>query len=212
MNTFVDQRGGYRVTCYTINVTENMKKNALEFSKAIILTGNQYSRLLPRDIRESGNVGLQQKLEIQRTYMGKLGELAFLDLLRNKGKNVCIDGMFDIFEGQSNVDSFDFVTKSRYSVDVKAGFRKIHTRLLVNAEQLNHIPKDYYVAVKLNAIDTNPHDKLVDWDNIDTATILGFADYDYIKHHAEVFNFGEGPAYWLYYDRLMGIDSLLKEF
>lgn len=212
MERFVERRGNYNVAYYAVSIDENMRNIALDFAKKIILTDNQYSRLLPIEVRNSKNVSMQHKIEIQRTYMGKLGEIAFAQFLHENNKNVNIDGMFDIYEGQENVDSFDFMTCAGRSVDIKTGFRSIHRRLLVNTDQFNNIPKDYYVAVKVDAIDIDSQQKLVEWDNISTATIIGYADYGYMQTRADVNDFGEGPARWLFYNKLMGIDRLLNEF
>lgn len=208
----IENRGGYNVGVYEVVVDDEMRMAALQFAKEIILSNNQYSRLLPENVRNSNNISMQQKIEIQRTYMGKLGEIVFLKLLESKGKNVDIQGMFKVYKGQKNVDSFDFKTDDGKSVDVKSGFRRIHTRLLVTIQQFDRSPKDYYVGVKLNAQDTNSEQKLVDWDNITLATVEGYAEYFYMQNHAEVRDFGEGPARWLPYNRLMGIDRLINMF
>lgn len=42
--------------------------------------------------------------------------------------------MFIIYEGQDKVDSFDFITPTEETIDVKTGFRTIHQKLLVNLE------------------------------------------------------------------------------
>lgn len=207
-----EQRGKYSVATYGIELTPAMKYDALSFARDIILSDNQYSRLLPADIQASPDVKLQQKIEIQRTYMGKLGEIAFYQFLVENGKDVNIDGMFDIYEGQQNVDSFDFVTRDGHTVDVKTGFRSIHTRLLVNTEQFDRNPKNYYVAVKIDAADVDSRQKLVDWQNVSQARIIGYAEYEFLERNAPVYDFGEGPARWRYYNQLMGIDRLLKEF
>lgn len=212
MEKYVEKRGGHEVAYYTVSVDEAMRNAALDFAKRIILTDNQYSRLLPTELRNSKDVSMQHKIEIQRTYMGKLGELAFLKFLQEKGKAVNVDGMLDVFEGQENVDSFDFITAAGRSVDVKTGFRSIHQRLLVNTEQFDKNPKDFYVAVKLDAVDIDSRQKLVDWEDVTTAQIVGYADYAYIQKKAGVRDFGEGPARWLFYDRLMGIDKLADRF
>ena len=73
-----------------------MKRNALDFAVEIIRSDNQYSRLLPDAVRNANDVGLQQRVEIQRTYLGKLGEMAFLKVLQEKGINVNIEGMFEV--------------------------------------------------------------------------------------------------------------------
>lgn len=207
-----EQRGNYTVATYTIAITPDMKDDALKFAKEIILSDNQYSRLLPAEIQNSPNVVLQQKIEIQRTYMGKLGELAFAKFLAESGKTVNLDGMLDIYEGQQNVDSFDFITRDGHTVDVKTGFRSIHTRLLVNIEQFDNIPKDYYVAVKIDAADIDSRQKLVDWQNVSQARIIGYAEHGFLHNYAQIYDFGEGPARWRYYNALLGIDRLLREF
>lgn len=207
-----EERGRYNIGVYEVDIDDDMKMDALKFAKDIILSDNQYSRLLPESIRSSNDVTLQQKLEIQRTYMGKLGEIAFLKLLESKGKVVNTQGMFEIYEGQENVDSFDFITTEGESVDVKSGFRTIHTRLLINIQQFDPNPKNYYVGVKLNAQDIDAHQKLVDWDNITLAIVKGYAEYSYLQNHAGVMDFGEGPARWLPYSNLMGIDRLINKF
>lgn len=212
MERHLEQRGNYTVAYYTISVSEEMKRAALDFAQRIITTDNQYSRLLPASIRRSRDADMQQKVEIQRTYMGKLGELVFLHFLEENHKQVRTDGMFDVFAGQANVDSFDFQTADGRSVDVKTGFCANHQRLLVNIEQFNNIPKDFYVAVKIDAVDVDPVYKLVDWERISTAKIVGYAEYSYMQAHAGIGNFGEGNARFLFYDRLLGIDRLLSLF
>lgn len=205
-------RGGYSVGVYEVEIDEKMRIGALQFAKKIVVSDNQYSRLLPECIKNLHDLNMQQKLEIQRTYMGKLGELAFFKLLKLKGKTVDIQNMFEIYEGQKNVDSFDFETVDGESVDVKSGFRKIHTRLLVNIQQFDYSPKNYYVGVQLNAQDTNSNRKFVDWENITLGIIQGYAEYSYMKKYAKTQDFGEGVARWLPYNRLLGIDRLIDKF
>lgn len=212
MERLIEKHGNNDAYYYSVSINEKMRNLALDFAKNIILTDNQYSRLLPIEVRDSKDVSMQHKLEIQRTYMGKLGEMAFAKFLHLNKKKVKIDGMFDIYQGQENVDSFDFMTNTGRSVDVKTGFRKIHKRLLVNIEQFNNIPKDYYIAVKIDAVDIDSKQKLVNWDNITNANIMGYTDYEYMKKYAEINDFGEGPARWLFYNKLMGIEKLLNEF
>lgn len=212
MERRTEVHGNYHVNIYDVDITPAMRTRALDFAKAIILSGNQYSRLLPSEIRNSGDVTLQQKIEVQRTYMGKLGELVFLTYLRERGKNVNDDGMFEIYQGEENVDNYDFITIHNQTVDVKTGFRNNHRRLLINTQQFNNANKDYYVAVKLNAKDVDPENKLVDWDNITKGTVLGYAEYGFLAEKAGTQNFGEGAARFLEYNRLLGIDRLTREF
>lgn len=205
-------RNGFSVNVYDVEITADMRNQCLRFAKEIILSDNQYSRLLPSEIKNSGNVSMQQKIEVQRTYLGKLGELVFLTFLNNLKKKVDSNGMFDIYIGQSNVDGYDFVTKKNNTVDVKTGFRNNHKRLLINYEQFINIPKDYYVAVKLTATDIDSKLTLVDWDDITSGTVMGYAEYIYLKKQAKTKDFGEGNAKYIEYNRLLNIDCLLKEF
>lgn len=94
-----ETRGRYDVGVYEVDIDVDMRRDALQFAKDIILSDNQYSRLLPENIKNSNDVSTQQKIEIQRTYMGKLGEIVFLKLLNSKGKIVNTQGMFEIYEG-----------------------------------------------------------------------------------------------------------------
>lgn len=210
MEKYIEIRGRYNIACYRIDIDSDMRQTALKFAKDIILSGNQYSRLLPEQVRNSNDVSMQKKIEIQRTYIGKLGELVFVKFLEESGKAVNTDGMLEVYEGQDNVDPYDFMTLRGHSVDVKTGFRNIHTRLLVNVEQFYNIPKDYYAAVKIEAADTDSGQKLVDWESINQASILGYAERNYMEGHAQVRDFGEGDAKWLFYNKLLGIDSLLN--
>jgi len=188
-----------------------MRNQALEFATQIIRTDNQYSRLLPIQILVSDDVALRQKLEIQRTYASKLAELVFCKLLQNKNKVFSMDSMFEIYEGQQNTDSFDFITKKNKTVDIKAGFRAIHKRLLVNMDQFKNIPKDYYVGIKLNGRDTDSKSKLIDIHSITCGTVYGYSSYTDLKK-IEEYNFGEGFAKHQKYEDLTGIDFLVDEF
>ncbi len=212
VRTGTENHRGYAVNVYTVDVTTSMKESALDFATQIIRSGNQYSRLLPREVWASNDLNMQARLEIQRTYVGKLGELVFLELLRHFGKAIDTTGMLDIFEGEENVDAFDFETNNHQTVDVKTGFRPIHIRLLVNMEQFINIPKDYYVAVWLNGRDVDAEGKLIDFDSITEGIVKGYADYAYLRDHVDERDFGEGPAKHLPYDGLMGIDRLINMF
>ena len=91
MERYFDNRGNYNVAYYAVPIDERMRSTALNFAKRIILSDNQYSRLLPTEVRNSKDVTMQHKIEIQRTYMGKLGEIAFLKFLNENNKKVNIN-------------------------------------------------------------------------------------------------------------------------
>lgn len=205
-------RGKYGVNVYDVEITDEMRQTALEFATKIITEDNQYSRLAPEVLIESNDLDSIQKVEIQRTYVGKLGELCFSKLLTEKGKKHDVKDMFTIYEGQHNVDSYDFFTSDEKTVDVKTGFRENHTRLLVNRGQFEGSPKDYYVGVKLNARDLDPKKKLVYWDNITIGTVEGYADYSYLNTNVRYVDYGEGDAKGVSYRNLMSIDKLISKF
>lgn len=191
-----------------ISITDQMKQQALQFATDIVNSNNQYSRLIPN--LALNDTTLQQRMEIQRTYVGKLGELAFLEYLNANHIHPNTDDIFTIYQGQNNTDGFDFEING-YSIDVKTGFRTIHSRLLINMEQFTRIPKDYYVAVLLNGVDIDHANKLIDLNSITQATIKGYADYNYLNARCPVRNFGEGNAKYIAYNRLLGINRLLNQ-
>lgn len=211
MDTFYNENKKTKIKCYSLKITKEMKDKALEFAKSIVLSDNQFSRLLPSEVRYNEDIELQKKIEIQRTYMGKLGEIAFAELLKHYNKHFDCSEMFEIFPGQENYDSYDFLTVNGETVDIKTGFRENHSRLLVNLDQFTNNPKDFYVAVKLNAIDEDEH-TLVDWDSVTRADILGYVEYNYMRDNCKIRNFGEGDAKYRDYNWLLQIDRLLNRF
>ncbi len=60
MKEFFENRNGHKVRCYIITITDEMKILALDFANKIILTENQYSRMLPQNMRETNNLNLEQ--------------------------------------------------------------------------------------------------------------------------------------------------------
>ena len=73
----MELRGKYQIASYEVSINSDMKERVLSFANGIVLSDNQYSRLLPDNIRTSKDISMQQKIEVQRTYMGKLGEMSF---------------------------------------------------------------------------------------------------------------------------------------
>lgn len=77
MKREIEWRNGYAVGCYTVEIDTAMREAALCFARQIVRTDNQYSRLLPPELRKVPDSVRREQVEIQRTYVGKLGELAF---------------------------------------------------------------------------------------------------------------------------------------
>ena len=67
MKAYKQMRGRYEIIYYSVEITEDMKAQELDFAKNIILTDNQYYRLLPENVKNSHDVSMQQKIERQRT-------------------------------------------------------------------------------------------------------------------------------------------------
>ena len=130
-----EQRGSYSVRVYEVEITPKMREKALDFATKLIENDDQYLRLIPKKLRESLDSETIKKIAIQRTYVGKLGEMVFSVLLTVKRIQHDVTDMFTIFPGQTNVDDFDFITPYNETVDIKTGFRPNHTRLMVNMKE-----------------------------------------------------------------------------
>lgn len=214
MDIIIEKRGSYNVNTYKLEVTADMRKKAMDFATEIIMGDDQYSRLLPIEVLENGTIEEKQKIEIQRTYVGKIGEIVFSKFLEEMQIEHSTEGMLEIYEGQENVDDFDFETKSHETIDIKTGFRYFHKLLLINTDQFDNNHKDYYVAIKLNAeeIDKeNSEKKLVNWDSITNGIIEGYAEYDFLRMNAPIEDKSEGLARVREYKKLLGIDFLLRK-
>ena len=220
MRVISTTHSGYTVNEYEVDINQDMRDKALAFACKIKLDDNQYDRLIPREYQtepddDSETIRRMERLflkhTIQRTYVGKLGELAFLTLLNEKGLFCDTNEMFAIYEGQANTDSFDFETAANELIDIKTGFRNNHTRLLINRQQFERIPKQFYVGIKLNAIDVVGNERFIKWDSVESAIIKGYAERNYLQA-IDYVNYGEGPAKGITYDRLLGIDRLLGRF
>lgn len=208
METIKSQVGDYTINKYKIPVTFEMKNDALSFAIRLIGSANQYLRMTTQEALD--NDSLKILIETQRTYVGKLAELAFLNLLHEKNIITNTKGMFEIYEGQDIVDDFDFETSNGKSIDVKAGFRENHRLLLINYDQFTNNHKDFYIGVKLNGKDLDYDKKIIDWNSITHAIIEGYADYTFLSTKLKPRDFGEGLALGIDYKRLMGIDRLLN--
>lgn len=90
--------------------------------------------------------------------------------------------MFAIFQGQTNVDPFDFQTADGASVDVKTAVFANHKNLVVPIDQFCHIPKDYYVGIKLDIpISVRDYDNSFIPNCIRDAYVCGFATYEQMR-------------------------------
>lgn len=119
-------------------ITEKEKERCYQFARTIIKGGDQFNRF-----------NQNEKTQINRTYIGKLGEYLFLKMLHANGVNYEEGDMFEIFAGKENADTYDFKTWENKTVDIKTASLPFHQRIMVPLSQF-HLKKDYYVGIKLN--------------------------------------------------------------
>jgi len=168
-----------------------------EFSKSIILSNNQYNRFFKNKITQ-----------IQRTFVGKLGEYSFLLYLKERGINYPEDGMFEIFEGKTNVDLFDFKTPSGKLIDVKVASKPFHSRIMIPVDQF-HLKKDYYVGIKLD-FQTDKNRNLI-INSVKQAQIYGYCFREELEK-SEIKNFGEGACKSIALKNLRNIENIMSLF
>lgn len=200
----------YKNSVYKVDITSDMREKSWIFAEKIIIGDNQYNRLLPAEVKDDKE--LADLIRIQRTYVGKLAECIFLQYLQDNGVNYDDTGMFDIWEGQINVDKYDFITKNNKKVDVKAAYRSNHYNLVINREQFENDAKDFYVGIKLNAKDS-PVDKknLIIPDSITIGQIFGYAERSFLER-LDYHNLGESDCKKYPLKRLLNIKRLIKLF
>ncbi|MFL2139001.1 hypothetical protein [Desemzia sp. FAM 23991] len=113
-----------------IKVTEDMKKEALEYSQ---LSKEFTSRR--HDHHEGGSENAALKM-----YEGKIGEKAFRFWLDYNNIPYQEDET-----SHDSADFYDFLIKG-YKIDVKTRTKSFHTRILERVEQFEKKPKDIYVS------------------------------------------------------------------
>ncbi|MDD2493934.1 MAG: hypothetical protein ACOX4U_08780 [Anaerovoracaceae bacterium] len=192
----------------TINITPKMKNLAYEFSTDIIMQNNQYDRMRPTNIH---NINERNTIRINRTYVGKLAELCFNEYLLANNIFLNIDDMFVIFEGQENVDDFDFYLPNSKTIDVKAAVFNNHRNLVVPIDQYENTPKNFYVGVKFNCPIKNNDYRLIYKDTFSTANIVGFCTYEELKNKKTI-NLGEFDCKAILLNELTNIKMLIDMF
>jgi len=134
----------------------------------------------------------------KRIFYGKIGEVIFYNYLISLGKKLDNSEMFKVFQGEQNVDSFDFKTLEGKTIDIKTAYQSFHNRIIIPEDQYeNNNPKDFYVGVKVFF-----KEKI--------AKIYGFTSGKNLLLNTKQ-NFGEGNAYWEYLDTLSNIKNLVSQ-
>ena len=202
----VSKRGNKDTTI--IEISEEMRYKAYDFSTEIIMQNNQYDRMCPSDIR---NINDKNIIRINRTYVGKLAELCFNEYLIANNIFVNIDDMFSIFNGQENVDDFDFCLPNGNTIDIKTAVFNNHRNLVVPIDQFINIPKSYYVGIKLECpIGKNDY-RLIKRDTFKKAFVRGFCTYDELKKQKTI-NLGEFDCKAIRLDSLHNVKLLVDMF
>lgn len=184
-----------------------MIKSAYNFSRAIILQENQYNRMQPGYTTDRQTL---TTIRIMRTFVGKLGELVFLEFLHQRNIYPDVSELFRIYEGQENVDPFDFVTNESETIDIKTAVFPNHIRLLVPIDQINNMPKNYYVGVKLNGMNKDNKYENINRNSIKSATLYGYCTYeDLLK--SKTINLGEFDCKSVKLQDLKKIDELISK-
>ena len=192
----------------TIHITKEMKELAYQFSTDIIMQNNQYDRMRPVNIV---NINERNTIRINRTYVGKLAELCFNEYLLNNDISVNIKDMFTIFEGQENVDDFDFYLPDGRTIDIKAAVFNNHRNLVVPIDQFINTPKNFYVGVKFNCPIKKNDYRLINKDTFSTANIIGFCNYNELKKRRTI-NLGEFDCKAILLNELTNIKMLIDMF
>jgi hypothetical protein len=180
-----------------IIINQAMINRCLDFANQIIRTNNQFNRIqdtIPH--------------RIERTFVGKLAELAFLELLHINHIPYPEGDMFTIYDGETNVDHYDFLTQNGYTVDIKAASKPFHQRIMVPTDQFYHRPKDFYVGVKLNGVVSS---NIIQTNTITRAQIFGYCSFQQLDA-TPTENFGTANCKAMHLQNLSPIENLLQLF
>lgn len=171
-----------------ISITEEDIKKCRDFASKKYKT--TFTRLI-------GQKNDREKEE--RIFLGKLGELVFLNFLNSKGIYPNIEGLFEIWDETTKGDKFDFETQEGKSIDVKTAIKHFHKKIMVNCSQFdNGKCKDIYVGIKINEDRTE-------------GEIWGFCSNKDLSENPKK-DWGEGLAYWKELKDLEDIELLIKQF
>ena len=180
-----------------ISIDRNSIDKSLDFSKKIILENDQYNRF-----------DKSSKIQIERTFVGKLAEVAFINFFKEIKVPIKIDDLFAIFKGSENVDKFDIQFSNGKIADVKCASKPFHKRIMVPIDQFNNLKKDYYLGIKLNfELDEK---KMIIPHSIKEGLIYGYIVREKLEKSSTA-NFGEGYCKHELLENLDPIEELVKD-
>ncbi len=114
----------------SVNITPEQVSKCIDFAKESVERFDDYIKLVPKDIKD---VNLQKEIGMQRIFIDKISECAFINYLINKG--------------------IDENAISKYKIGIKTAIAKeIHTRLIIDKNEFEskNNKKNYYVGIHLN--------------------------------------------------------------
>ncbi len=119
-----------------IRITEKQREDCIQYAQDLIRSGKQYNRY-----------DQPEYTQVKRTALGKMGEVAFYNLLAEVGIETDYKKILTI---RNHADSFDFLMPNgRYKIDIKT-IKSNHKYLLVPKDQS---PKDIYVCVQMSGLE-----------------------------------------------------------
>jgi len=164
-----------------VKITEKQRDECVQYAHDLVRSGKQFNRY-----------GQPEYIQVNRTALGKMGEVAFYNLLINSGIESDYKKLLTI---RSHADSFDFLMPNgRYKIDIKT-IKSYHKYLLVPKDQT---PKDIYICIKMSGLD---------------AYFAGYKWYrELIQETNEQLssNMPEGTCYNSTLDKLKDVSLLLK--
>ena len=119
-----------------IKITEKQREQCIQYAQDLIRSGKQYNRY-----------DQPEYAQVKRTALGKMGEVAFYNLLTEVRIKYDYKKILTI---RSHADSFDFLMPNgRYKIDIN-NIKSNHRFLLVPKDQS---PKDIYVCVQMAGLE-----------------------------------------------------------
>jgi len=173
-----------------------MATHRVQFSDEDIQAAETFAQDVVNETYDRLNQNMETR--IFRLKIGKLGEIALLNYCREKDIQPNIEGMFEIYQGQTNVDKFDFVLEDGRTIDVKTGNQSFHRLIIVPTDQFEQQKKDIYVGVFVNVA-------------ANESIIHGYVTRGELAN-TQVRDRGEGPGYEWRFDQLHDIDEIINEF
>ena len=192
-----------------ISLTKEDIEMCWNFASTIISEKNQFNRMIKFGLNKQDEI----LYRIKRTFVGKIGEIAFYRFLeQNKINPGNLVKMFEIYEGEQNVDKFDFQTKKGLTIDVKTAVFQNHKNLVVPYDQFKNMAKDIYVGIKLDIpLNIKDYDETFTKDVVKDVFIYGYVMYEDLKN-LQTTNLGEFPCKAVSIFKLKNIMELLALF